>query len=88
METKQVLSVDEEVANEMPISAMANGNNNVDAMKKEGQEEVPAVLELNSSDEKSQTSVDQPAVVQPAVTPPQVEQKKVEEPLVLNSSTN
>ena len=93
METKQVLSVDEEAANGMSIADMANGNNKVDAMKKDGQEEVPAVLELSSGDQGSQASADQPAVVQPAVVQPAIQppasaQPKAEEPLVLNSSTS
>lgn len=99
METKQVLTVDEAAAAEMPIGAMANGNNSIEEMKKDGKEEVPAVMVLNSSDDgtKADTSgqptvvqpaVVQPAVVQPAVVQPAQEQKKAEEPLVLNSNTN
>ena len=83
MESKQILAVDEEGAK---LNDMANGNSNVEAAKKEGQEEVPAVLELSSGDsankegEQSTEVAVQPAVVEPAVVQPAVVQPAVVPP--------
>lgn len=102
METKQVLAVDEDAMADamaqatnagLALGDMANGNNNVSDLKKEGQEEVPSVMVLNSSDQASQPATSEPAVVQPAVVQPAIQQPasaqpKAEEPLVLNSSTS
>jgi hypothetical protein len=89
METKQVLAVDDDQSGK--LNDMANGNSTVEEAKKEGQEEVPAVLELSSSDAQGaeattqapaeeapavvQPAVVQPAVVQPAVVPPATQEQ-------------
>ena len=68
METKQVLAVDDDQGGK--LNDMANGNSNVEEAKKEGQEEVPAVLELSSSDAPAAEAQKQEATVQPAVVQP------------------
>ena len=97
MESKQILAVDDDQGGK--LNDLANGNSTVEDAKKEGQEEVPAVLELSSSDAPSaeaakqedavQPATQEPAVVQPAVqpavTPPaQAQTPKAEEPLVIS----
>ena len=83
METKQILDVDDEVDGK--LGDMANGNSNVEEAKKDGQEEVPAVMVLNSdANTSSPTEVasTEPAVVQPAVVQPVVQGPAVQAPVV------
>ena len=71
METKQILDVDETLDGK--LGDVANGNATVEKSKKEGQEEVPQVLELSSEQSTSTDAQNQPAVVQPAATTPTTE---------------
>ena len=71
METKQILSVDDDQSGK--LNDMANGNSNADDIKKEGQEEVPAVLELSSDTTATTDAQNQQPTVQPAVQPAAVE---------------
>lgn len=89
METKQILSVEDDNPSGN-LNDLANGNSTVDAAKKEGQEEVPAVLELNSTDapaaEVQNQAAVQPAVAQPAVSAPATAQAAVQ-PAVAQPTT-
>ena len=89
METKQVLSVgDEDIENGGgSLNDLAQGNAQVNELKKEEKEEVPAVMVLNSNAPASQnatpTTIQQPGV---ETQTQQDAQPKAEEPLVINSN--